>query len=108
MSRNEKSRAFHRVYTLINYLDPNSDIERDSLHSRYEVNKYGVRVRFDQKRWKILMNKFIEKYSEEYKLSFNNYDGCYGNKEIGIYLFVREQDMNYFGQDEVLIDISIH
>lgn len=108
LSSNEKSRAFHRVYTLINYLDSNSKIKRDPLHARYEVNKYGVRVKFDQKRWKYLMNKFIEKYSGEYKLISSDYSGCYENKELGICLWVREQDMKYFGQDEVLVDIAIH
>lgn len=108
LSSNEKSKAFHRVYTLINYLDSKSKIERDPLHARYEVNKYGVRVKFDQKRWKSLMNEFIEKYSKEYELTSSVHSGCYENRDLGISLWVREQDMKYFGQDEVLVDIAIH
>lgn len=108
-SRKVKAQALHRVYTLIKFLDPEAEIKRCSLHSIYEVNKYSIRVKFNQKKVKILLNKFLEKYCDEYGLEkTKDTIACYENKELGIFLFISEQDMKHFGSDEILIDMSIH
>lgn len=108
LSKTKKAQAFHRVYTLITHLDPSAEIERDSLHARYAVNKHGVRVKFNQTTFRALKNKFISQFCAEYQLTEDAPSGCYTNKDTGLALFVREQDMAYFGSKDVLIDITLY
>jgi hypothetical protein len=107
-SKTMKAKAFHRVYTLITHIDPTAEIERDSLHTLYEVNKHGVRVKFNQTTFRAMKNKFIAKFCAEYQLTEDTPSGCYENKDTGLALFVREQDMTYFGSTDVLIDITLY
>lgn len=113
LSNSQKSKILHRIYTVIKFFDKDAEIERDSLHSIYEVNKYGIRVKFDQKKVRILKNKMIAKLCEEFDL-FSKEPVCedrtafYSNIKKDITITVNEQDMKYFGQDELLVDINVH
>lgn len=109
LSNSQKSKVLHRIYTLIKFLDENAEIERDSLHARYQVNKYGIRVRFNQKKVIILKNKLVDRLCEEFNLVHSNKAlGIYQEKDNKMAISINEQDMNYFGTDEILIDVTIY
>ncbi len=107
-SKTKKAQAFHRVYTLITHLDPSAEIVRDRLYKRYEANRYGARVKFDQKRFRALKGEFTLLFCSEFGLSkVPDLSDCYTNSDVSLSLFVRERDMNYVGADEVLVDIIL-
>lgn len=106
LSNSQRGRALHRVYTLIRHLDPSAEIKRDDLHSVYAVNKYGIRVRFDQARFGRIKDDFILKYCQEYGL-IQDQHGYYCSPESGLVLTVNEQDMRYFNQNWTAVDITL-
>jgi hypothetical protein len=106
LSNTQRSRALHRVYTLIKYLDPEAKIERDDLHSIYQVNKYGLQVRFTQHRLAKIKAELIERYCSEYNMNMDS-NGYY-IAENGLVLSIREQDMSYFNQNWTRVDIALY
>ena len=107
ISNTKKARALHRVYTLIRHLDPQASIQRDSLHAVYQVNKFGIRVRFDQQRLSDLKNNFIRRYCQELGLQPSP-DGFYKSDKTGLVLSINEQDMRYFNQEWTAVDITLY
>jgi len=105
LSNTQRSRALHRVYTLIKYLDPAAKIERDDLHSVYQVNKFGLHVRFTQHRLAKVKAALIERYCAEYGMALD--DNGYYTADNGLVLSIREQDMRYFNQNWTRVDIVL-
>ena len=106
LSNTQRSRALHRVYTLIKYLDPAARIERDELHAIYQVNKYGLQVRFTQHLLAKKKAEFLERYCAEYGMTLDS-NGYY-TADNGLVLTIREQNMSYFNQNWTRVDIALY
>lgn len=110
-SNSQRSKALNKAYRALNKIDKSAIIKRDSLHSRYAVNKYSITIKFsNSNNYSTFKEKYIEQLGADLQLSevAKTSKSLREFKSNGKNVDIVMSDLGQLNTDSLLLSVSIY